>query len=87
MDDQRIILGTALGLIDLAAGVLVEGIGAEAIDGLGGNPQEPAIANNGSRPVILRLRKGRLKQNCFHNQFISFLKIFSDAVTKRKHSL
>ena len=57
MENQRVVLGTALGLEDMEHRGLIEPVGPEAIDGLRGNPQQPAAANDGRRPVQISVRQ------------------------------
>jgi hypothetical protein len=47
VDDQGIISGALFGEEDLSDGVLVEGIGSQAVDGLGGKSDEPSGADDG----------------------------------------
>ncbi len=46
MGDQRIEGGPALGLIEPGDGLWIGGVGAEPIDGLGWEPDQPARRKN-----------------------------------------
>ena len=69
MDDEGVVLRTALGLEDMQDGSLIQGVGPEAVDRLGGDAKQAAGSNDGgSGSDIFRCRFGEI--NRFHIEFL-----------------
>ena len=70
MEDQGIVLRTALCLKNMEDRCLVKGVGAQSIYRFGRDPQQPAVAENGScllngGVVCLRVEYDRFQSNFF----------------------
>ena len=70
MKDQRIVLRTALCLKNMEDRCLVKGVGAQSIYRFGRDPQQSAVAENGScllngGVVCLRVEYDRFQSNFF----------------------
>ena len=70
MEDQRIILRTALCLKNMENCCLVKGVGSQSIYRFGRDPQQPAVAENGGcllngGVVCLRVEYDRFQSNFF----------------------
>ena len=61
MNNQRIVLGPALGFIDLPAGGFIESVGSQAIDRLRGDAQKSAGSDDLRGGVIFRIGQRRGK--------------------------
>ena len=70
MEDQGIVLRTALCLKNMEDRRLVKGVGAQSIYRFGRDPQQPAVAENGSSllngsVVCFRVEYDRFQSNFF----------------------
>ena len=51
VDDQRVIRGAALGLVDFLHGLPIQGVGGQAVDRLRGDGHQAAPAEDVPRPL------------------------------------
>ena len=77
MENQRVILRTALGLENVQHGILIEGIGPQAVHGLRGDAQQAARAEDLRRPYNLIFPVFGVKYPCFQIDFPFLEKGFS----------
>ena len=69
MDDERVVLWTALGLEDVQDGLFVERVGSEAVDRLGRDAEQAAAADDvRRRGDVFRCRFGEIDR--VHMEFL-----------------
>ena len=66
MDDEGVILGTALGLENAAHRILVQAVGAQAVDRLRGNAEKAAPTQDRGCLLNGMVIFFRMKNGCFH---------------------
>ena len=69
MEDQGIILGTTLGLEYMPHRILIQGVGAQAVDRFRGDAQEPPLPEDLCRFLDFIFPIFWVKYPCFQTEF------------------